>query len=164
VENDYDFANYEYGGGEDVRFVSNSKTDEDMEYGLPPPSGQLKNQDGIYGMHMLQRDDGIKSLKRKGRIDNEEMESMQRFNDMCDELGVTPQSHSNLHYFYQQQRSRYKYPIFRSKKCKRAMLYGAICLGLAVMIVSLISAFTNGFQEMERRLERGGEGDMGTSS
>ena len=153
VENDFDFANYDVNGDvEDARFLSNNnkKSDDDMEYGLPPPSSQFENGGGLYGMHMLQREEEIKSLKRKGRIDTEEMESMQRFNDMCDELGVTPQSHSKLHYFYQQHRSRYKYPIFRSKKCKRAMLYGSICLGFAVMVVALISAFTNGFQDIKR--------------
>ena len=153
VENDYDFADYyDVGGGEDARILSNkNKTNEEMEYGIPSTSRNENAESGFYGLHMLQRDDEIKSLKRKGRIDKDEMESMQRFNDMCDELGVTPQSHSNLHYFYQQQRSRYKYPIFRSNKCKRAMLYGAICLGFAVMVVSLTSAITNGFEDVKRK-------------
>lgn len=160
VENDYDFANYDDdvlgGGGEGARILSkknNRRTNEEMEYGIPPPSSQNDNivDSGLYGMHMLQRDDEIKSLKRKGRIDKEEMESMQRFNDICDELGVTPASHSNLHYFYQRQRSQYKYPIFRSKKCKRAMLYGAICLAFLVMVVSLVSAITHGFKDIQQK-------------
>ena len=152
VENDFDFANYhDVGGGEDARILSNkNRTNEEMEYGIPP-TVQKNADEGFYGMHMLQRDDEIKSLKRKGQINTEEMESMQRFNDMCDELGVTPQSHSKLHYFYQRQRSRYKYPIFRSKKCKRAMLYGGICLGFSIMVVALVSAITNGFQDVQQR-------------
>ena len=152
VENDYDFANYNDesgGGGGDARrrSVGNKADDEDMEYGIPP----TENMDGFYGLHMLQRDDEMKSLKRKGQIDGKEMESMQRFNDLCDELGVTPNSHSNLHYFYQQQRSRYKYPAFRSKKCKRAMIYGGICFGFVFFIVSLASAITKGFKEVQRK-------------
>lgn len=146
MENDYDFADYDndYHGDKgigELHFLTSQNTS----------SRQLENGNGIYGMHMLQREDEIKSLKRKGRfINDEEMESMEQFNEICDELGVTPESHSNLHYFYQQNRSRYKYPVFRSKKCKRAMLYGAICLGFCVLVVSLMSALTHGFEDIKR--------------
>ena len=104
---------------------------------------------GIYGMHILDRDN---SLKRRPDNDDDEA-AVGIFNDLCDELGVTPNTHpgihNGLHHFYHQHRStRYKYPIFRSKKFKLGILYVTILLLILLISVAIISAITNGYESV----------------
>ena len=57
----------------------------------------------VYGMHIIDRDKS--SLKRKctrqddenDNDDDPDNEAVARFNDLCDELGVTPHTHPGLH-------------------------------------------------------------------
>ena len=183
IDNDFDFQDYEQRlyteDGEDDHEVDECYDPDDLEYGLSPskvegglhrrtPSGQQQqmqtnghtndgngDEDGdstVYGMHILDRD---QSLKHQISDENEDVGL---FNELCDELGVTSDTHpgllqhGNLKYFYRHPRtSRYRYPVFRSNKCKQALYYfGALLLLLAIG-VSIISAVSNGFEEVRHR-------------
>jgi len=169
VENDYDFKDYhkkksmETIDVEDIQDIQDEHQD-DLEYGIANEeegSQQLQKQnedDGddplFYGMHIIDRD---KSLKRKIKLDgsDEDPENVGIFNDLCDELGVTPTTHptlrDGLHHFYHHPRTRYKYPIFRTKKFKQAMLYCGVLLLVLLICVSIISAVSNGFEEVHHK-------------
>ena len=153
IENEFDFQDYV-----ETDLIQNEKMD-DLEYGITQDDDNEKihsnNNDeeevengGIYGMHILDRDN---SLKR--RPDNDDEAAVGIFNDLCDELGVTPNTHpgihNGLHHFYHQHRStRYKYPIFRSKKFKLGILYVTVLLLILLISVAIISAITNGYENV----------------
>ena len=154
IENEFDFQDYV-----ETDLIQNEKMD-DLEYGITQDDDneQLHDNDnedeqvesgGIYGMHILDRDN---SLKRRPDNDDDEA-AVGIFNDLCDELGVTPNTHpglhNGLHHFYHQHRStRYKYPIFRSKKFKLGILYVTILLLILLIGVAIISAITNGYENV----------------
>ena len=155
IENEYDFQDYV-----ETDLIQNEKQD-DLEYGITQDDDDEQSHDnneqlheevengGIYGMHILDRDN---SLKRRPENDDDEA-AVGIFNDLCDELGVTPNTHpglhDGLHHFYHQHRStRYKYPIFRSKKFKLGILYVTILLLILLIGVAIISAITNGYENV----------------
>jgi len=129
-----------------------STNQEDMEYGdvEQQPQFDEASQSGseIYGMHILNRD---QQLKRK--YDKTQQEEMQTFNELCDDLGVTPETHPSLHHFYKPPNSfsRYKYPIFRSKKFRQAVVYGAAAVLVALIALSIVSAVSNGFEDVRKK-------------
>ena len=43
-----------------------------------------------------------------------------------------------------------RYPIFRGKKCRRALIYGGACVLSVLVAVALASALTNGFEQTRR--------------
>lgn len=129
VDNDYDFKNYDYDGGG----------------GLAPPSTELNE-------YMEDMEYGISPLGDKGlvfRSDGDEEGDDMSFRDICNDLGVTKATHPNLDKY--NDKRKYKYPVFRSKKFKKAMCYGAITMLVGVVAVSIASAITNGFQDARRR-------------
>ncbi len=158
VKNDYDFQDYHHknegekasnsdiekrrgGGVQDERL-------DDLEYGQITDTPSKDGENNIvYGMHILDRDTSS-YFRRKMDAKDEEI-----FHELCDELGVTPQTHPRMQYFYEPPPSslRYRYPIFRSKKFKQAMLYLVALLLFLIVSVSIISAVSNGFEEVRRK-------------
>ena len=129
IHNDYDFQNYDYDGNE----------------GLAPPSTGLDN-------YMEDMEYGISPLGDKGlvfRSDGDEEEDEMSFKDICDDLGVTKATHPNLD--RHDGKRRYKYPVFRSKKFRKALCYGAIVILIGMVTVSIASAITNGFEQARRQ-------------
>jgi len=155
IENEFDFQDYV----ETEDHLQNERED-DLEYGITQDDNNEQSHDnnndvegvesgGIYGIHILDRDN---SLKRRPDNDDDEA-AVGIFNDLCDELGVTPNTHpglhNGLHHFYHQHRStRYKYPIFRSKKFKLGILYVTVLLLILLIGVAIISAITNGYENV----------------
>jgi len=168
VENDFDFQDYHHKVSEEEEEEGEVQDErqDDMEYGIPTNIDDDEENDGIeyyshemqngdegsmvYGLHIIDRDN---TLKRKlAPDDDEENEAIGIFNDLCDELGVTPNTHPGLRHFYQQPRStRYKYPIFRTKKFRMAMFYGGAFVLLMLVVTSLLSAVSNGFEEVRKK-------------
>lgn len=167
VENEHDFQDY-VGDDNDNDEIQNERQD-DLEYGIANENDfmvheQLLDNDdnndaeeesggGVYGMHILDRDN---SLKRGIKSDDDEIEAVGIFNDLCDELGVTPNTHpglhNGLHHFYHHPRlTRYKYPIFRTKKFKQTMFYFGILILVLLISVAVISAISNGFEEVRQK-------------
>ena len=129
-----------------------SANQEDMEYGdveqQPRFDEASQSGGGIYGMHILNRD---QQLKRK--YDKTQQDEMQIFNELCDDLGVTPETHPSLHHFYKPPYSfsRYKYPIFRSKKFRQAVIYGGLAVLVVLITLSIVSAVSNGFEDVRKK-------------
>ena len=103
-ENDYDFQDYHQTLSDDGMGVQNEER-EDLEYGIPhermDTGAGSDAGSAVYGMHILDRD---KSMRRKS---NDE-DTIGAFDDLCDELGVTPDTHEGLeHHFYQRRSGRY---------------------------------------------------------
>lgn len=128
--NDYDFKSYD----RDIY---------DGDGGLAPPSAEYTDymEDMEYGISPL----GDKGLVFRSDGDEEEEAS---FSEICYDLGVTVATHPNLEGYG---RKRYKYPIFRSKKFRKAICYGSIVMLVGIVAVSIASALTNGFEEARRR-------------
>ena len=171
VTNDYDFQDYHTRESEGTNATGNidsskKKLDkngrrggrggvqderlDDLEYGqisTPEASAKDGGEKAVYGMHILDRDTSS-SFRRKMDSKDEEI-----FHELCDDLGVTPNTHPRMRYFYEPPPSalRYRYPIFRSKKFKQAMLYFAALLLFLLVSVSIISAVSNGFEEVRRK-------------
>lgn len=128
VDNDYDFKNYDYDGGGGLAPPSTGMGDymEDMEYGISPL--------------------GDKGLVFRSDGDGEDDDMS--FRDICNDLGVTRATHPNLDRY--NGKRNYKYPVFRSKKFRKAICYGAITMLVGIVAVSIASAITNGFEEARR--------------
>jgi len=151
VKNDYDFQDYHHQESEEKTKKVNNRgrgrvQDErvdDLEY------GQINNGGGenaVYGMHILDRDTSP-SFRRKMDAKDEEV-----FHELCDDLGVTPSTHPQMRYFYEPPPSlRYRHLIFRSKKFKQAMIYFAALLLVLLVSASIISAVSNGFEEVRKK-------------
>ncbi|KAL9184302.1 hypothetical protein ACHAXT_002388 [Thalassiosira profunda] len=148
-ENDYDFHDYHKKLSGDGMGVQNEER-EDLEYGIPHErmdTGEGSDAgSAVYGMHILDRD---KSMRRKSK-DNEDTIGV--FDDLCDELGVTPDTHEGLeHHFYERRSGRYRYPIFRSKKFRQSMMYCSALILFLLVAASVMSAITNGFEEVRHK-------------
>ena len=167
IENEHDYQDYVTRDYDDDDVIAQDEMQDDLEYGIHQQhQHQIRiNEDGtedggIYGMHILDRDKSLKRTRRLAAQDENnndpDVEAVGIFNDLCDELGVTPDTHpglhNGLHHFYHQPRStRYKYPIFRTKKFKKAM-FGALLLLLVLLIaVAIISAISNGFETVRQK-------------
>eukprot|EP00804_Cyclotella_cryptica_P026898 CCRYP_019595-RA/>CCRYP_019595-RA protein AED:0.00 eAED:0.00 QI:103/1/1/1/1/1/2/486/1007 len=139
--NDYDFKSYnpdDYCGDgglspPSTRYPDEEYNVEDMEYGISPL--------GDKGL-VFRRDDDD---------DDGEISMAASFRDICNDLGVTSATHPNLDKYDRDRRRSYKYPIFRSKKLRKAVCYGSVVLLIGVVAVSIASAITNGFEEARRR-------------
>lgn len=133
ITNDYDFQSYDhdnYCGDGGLAPPStdrgvHSYDEEDMEYGIVSPLGD-------------------KGLVFRGEGD---MDDGQSFTEICSDLGVTAASHPYLY----PRKTRYRYPIFRSKKFRKAVCYGAALVLTGLVFVAIASAITNGFQEARRQ-------------
>ncbi len=160
VQKDYDFQDYHHHKNEGESANNNSDNEkrrgggvqderlDDLEYGQITETPSKDGENNIvYGMHILDRDTSP-SFRRKMDAKDEEI-----FHELCDELGVTPQTHPRMQYFYEPPPSslRYRYPIFRSKKFKQAMLYLVALLLFLLVSVSIMSAVSNGFEEVRRK-------------
>jgi hypothetical protein len=125
----------------------------DLEYGMVEydgdgggGGGEYSNDDLVYGMHILERDGSSP--------DDDE------FHEVCDELGVTPATHPGIRHFYRRHHHhpvlsrrlmRYRYPMLRSRKFRRAMVYFAGLLLIALVCVAVMSAVSNGFEAARQR-------------
>ena len=122
INNDYDFKSY------------------DGNEGLAPPSTGLED-------YLEYMEYGISPLGDKGlvfRSDGDHEDDMS-FRDICEDLGVTRATHPNLDRY--DEKSKYKYAIFRSKKFKKSLCYGGLVLLVGIVAVSLASAITKGFHK-----------------
>lgn len=137
----------------------NASRRTDLEYG--ESSG-----DAIYGLHILERDMTRKkqSMKRKiGSNDSDNNDNgLDTFYETCDELGMTPKTHPGLHHFYRHHHYdnghgkrfsslKYQYPMFRSKRVRRCLLYSMTLILCALICVALVSSISNGFETIQLR-------------
>lgn len=143
---------------EDDNDISSQRTD--LEYG--ESSG-----DAIYGLHILERDMTRKKQSMKRNIGsndsdiNDDDNGLDTFYETCDELGMTPKTHPGLHHFYRHHHHhknghgfssiRYQYPMFRSKRVRRCILYSMTLILFGLICVALVSSISNGFETIRLR-------------
>ena len=144
---------------EDDNDISSQRTD--LEYG--ESSG-----DAIYGLHILERDMTRKKQSMKRKIgsndsdDNNDDNGLDTFYETCDELGMTPKTHPGLHHFYRHHHhhknghgfssiKHYQYPMFRSKRVRRCILYSMTLILFGLICVALVSSISNGFETIRLR-------------
>jgi hypothetical protein len=140
---------------EDDNGISSQRTD--LEYG--ESSG-----DAIYGLHILERDMTRKKQSMKGSNDsdnNDDDNGLDTFYETCDELGMTPKTHPGLHHFYRHHHHKnghgfssiihYQYPMFRSKRVRRCILYSMTLILFGLICVALVSSISNGFETIRLR-------------
>jgi hypothetical protein len=144
---------------EDNNDVVSQRTD--LEYG--ESSG-----DAIYGLHILERDMTRKkqSMKRKIGSNDSNDDGLDTFYETCDELGMTPKTHPGLHHFYRHHHHHhngghgggkfssiihYQYPMFRSKRVRRCLLYSMTLILFGLICVALVSSISNGFETIRLR-------------
>jgi len=117
------------------------------------PKGILKNAK-YATKNMVQRFSAGGAGRRGSKINFPEVgdiQNMHSFNEVCDELGVSPASHPELYDNHGKRGYSYKIAFFRSVRFKQFMMYLFIVAVLAIVIGVAVSVVEDGLKHVQNK-------------